>query len=82
MDQSFITNYLAKRVRTKKMLRMATRTKSVGTETPIKSMDKKMRARKTRRRRTKEVKKVRTKALRVDKEERRRAREGRRILET
>ena len=35
-----------------KMLKMATKRNSVGTETPIKSMDKKMRTKRIRRRRT------------------------------
>ena len=39
-------------VKKQKMLKMATKRNSVGTETPIKSMDKKMRTKRIRRRRT------------------------------
>lgn len=81
VDQNFTTPYLVRKVRTKRMLKMATR-KSVGTETPIKSQDKKMRTKRTRKRRTKEVWKVRIRALRVDKDRKRRARAGRKISGT
>lgn len=67
------------------MLRMATRRSSVGTETPIKSMDKKMKTKRIKRRRTREVKRVRIKKvlyLKVDKEVKRKVRAGRRISGT
>lgn len=56
VDQSYTIPHLTKMGKKQKMLRMATKRNSVGTETPIKSMDKKMRTKRIRRRtRAKEV---------------------------